>query len=68
LRALEDDLKKEFGDDNIEMDVEVVEERGFMEVSVVGGPVLHSMKKGDGYVDTPEKKKKLFDGIRAAMK
>jgi hypothetical protein len=39
-----------------------------MEVSVVGGPVLHSMKKGEGNVDTPEKKKKLFDGIRAAIK
>jgi hypothetical protein len=67
LRALKDNLEKEFGD-NIEMDEELVQGSGFMEVSVVGGPMLHSMKKGDGYVDTPEKKKKLFDGIRAAMK
>jgi hypothetical protein len=58
---------KEFGD-NIEIVEEVVEERGAMEVSVVGGPMLHSSKKGEGNVDTPEKKQKLFDGIRAAIK
>jgi hypothetical protein len=40
---------------------------GFLEVQIVGGPLLHSKKNGDGYVDTAEKEMKILNGIRAAL-
>lgn len=40
---------------------------GFLEVQVVGGPLLHSKKNGEGYVDTPEKMAKILDGISAEL-
>jgi selT/selW/selH-like putative selenoprotein len=65
---LKAELDKEFG-----RDIEVVGEAtptttGYLEVSIVGGPVLHSKKNGDGYVDTPAKKQKIINGIRAALR
>lgn len=58
----------EFGND-IEVDGKPTPvSTGYLEVEIVGGKVLHSRKNGDGFVDTPAKKKKIMDGIRAALK
>ncbi|ODN02149.1 Selenoprotein W [Orchesella cincta] len=40
---------------------------GWFEVSIIGGPLLHSKKRGDGFVDKPEKLKKIVDWIKDAL-
>jgi len=40
---------------------------GWFEVSIVGVALIHSKKRGDGYVDKPEKRKKIVDAISAAL-
>jgi hypothetical protein len=41
---------------------------GLFEVQVIGGKTLHSMKEGEGYVDTSAKIRKIVEGIREALK
>jgi hypothetical protein len=36
-------------------------------VEIVGGPVLHSKKNGDGYVDTEAKMNKIIQGVEEAL-
>jgi len=53
-------------------DVEVTgegtpQQTGYLEVQIVGGPLLHSKKNGDGYVDSPAKLEKILNGIKAAL-
>jgi len=43
------------------------ETTGYLEVEIVDGPVLHSKKNGDGYVDTQEKLDKIFAGVEKAL-
>jgi hypothetical protein len=38
-----------------------------VQVQIVGGPLLHSKKGGDGYVDTEEKMNKIFQGVEEAL-
>jgi hypothetical protein len=38
-----------------------------LEVEIVGGPVLHSKKNGDGYVDTEAKMNKIIQGVEEAL-
>ncbi len=40
---------------------------GWLEVEIVGGPVLHSKKNGDGYVDTEAKMNKIIQGVEEAL-
>jgi len=40
---------------------------GFLEVQIVDGPLLHSKKNGDGYVDTQAKLDKIFAGVEKAL-
>lgn len=40
---------------------------GELEIKVVGGALLHSKLRGDGYVDTAAKKAKILAGVKAAM-
>jgi len=40
---------------------------GALEVQVVGGPMLHSRKGGDGYVDTPQKMEAIIQGVKKLL-
>ncbi|TPP63632.1 Selenoprotein W [Fasciola gigantica] len=40
---------------------------GWFEVQVVNGPLLHSKKRGDGFVDSESKWKKIVDAINSLM-
>lgn len=40
---------------------------GFLEVQIVGGPLLHSKKNGDGYVDSAEKMQRIIDGVETHL-
>jgi selT/selW/selH-like putative selenoprotein len=58
-------IEKEFG-----TDVEVTAEStpttsGALEVQIKGGALVHSKLGGGGYVDSPDKMKKIIEGIRA---
>ena len=37
------------------------------QVQVVGGPLLHSKKNGDGYVDSDSKMEKILAGVATAL-
>jgi len=39
---------------------------GYLEVEV-NGELVHSKKKGDGYVDNDAKKQKIFDAVQKAI-
>ncbi|CAH8492170.1 unnamed protein product [Heterobilharzia americana] len=39
---------------------------GWFEVQVVGGPLLHSKKNGDGYVDS-QKMEAICDAVRKLL-
>lgn len=62
------ELEKEFGKDIEVGGEETPVSTGYLEVAIVGGKLLHSRKNGDGFVDSASKKKKIMDGIRAALK
>jgi len=60
-------IESQFGD-KVQVHMEATPNvSGFLEVEVVGGPVLHSKKNGQGYVDTPEKEKAIMDKLRAFL-
>jgi len=40
---------------------------GALEVQVIGGPMLHSRKGGDGYVDTQAKMDAIIDGVKKLL-
>ncbi|KAA0190458.1 Selenoprotein W [Fasciolopsis buskii] len=40
---------------------------GWFEVQIVNGPLIHSKKRGDGFVDSEEKWKKVVDAINSFM-
>lgn len=40
---------------------------GEMEISIVGGKLIHSKKNGDGWVDNEEKEQKLISEIESYL-
>jgi len=40
---------------------------GYLEVQIVGGPLIHSKKNGMGYVDSSEKLEKIVKGVQKAL-
>ncbi|CAH1263600.1 SELENOW [Branchiostoma lanceolatum] len=68
FRKIKTELEDVFQDD-----VKIVGEStptitGWLEVQVVGGPLLHSKKNGDGYVDSKQKMDRIVQGIEAELK
>jgi len=55
-------IKGKYPKAQIEMDA-TPSKTGWLEIQVVGGPLLHSKKNGDGYVDSKDKEKKILDGL-----
>jgi selT/selW/selH-like putative selenoprotein len=65
---LKSELEKEFGGEICVEGEATPTATGWFEVQIIGGPLIHSKKNGDGYVDSKEKKEKIFNAIRTAMK
>jgi len=36
---------------------------GWLEVQVIGGPLLHSKKNGEGHIDSQAKEVKILEGL-----
>jgi hypothetical protein len=61
------ELQRIFKED-IKVTGEQARGEGLFEIKIIGGKTLHSMKEGQGYVDTSDKIRKIADGIRDALK
>ena len=68
--AIKKAIEQEFGDQVHVDGFGTPEVSGKLEVEIVIGDtreMIHSKKGGDGYVETPEKMKKILDAIRAKL-